>query len=83
VTTRQPSARPLYARVLRLRHLRLATWQRIVFEEGTVAVGIVLALAEVASALVILVLPVVVAAMVKFNDVLVGLLTDSSEPERG
>jgi molybdopterin biosynthesis enzyme len=83
VTTRQPPARPLYARVLRLRHLRLPTWQRIVFEEVTVAVGIVLALAEVASAWVILVLPVAVAAMVKFNDVLIGLLAESAEPDRG
>lgn len=74
---------PLYARVLRLRHLNLATWQRVLYVEGAVAVGVVLALGELASAWTILALPLLLAAVVKFHDVLAGLLASTSpaDPE--
>lgn len=68
----EPGARPLYARVLRLRHLSLGTWQRAALAEGMLAVGVLLALADLASAWTIVVLPVVVAAVVKAHDVLQG-----------
>ena len=71
---REPAGRPLYARLLRLRHLSLGTWQRAVLAEGTLAVGVLLALADLASAWTIVVLPVAVAAVVKAHDVLQGEL---------
>jgi hypothetical protein len=68
---------PLYARVLRLRHLHLPTWLRVTFAEGSVVLGLLLALTELASAWVIVVLPLSVAAMVKFHDLLQGALIRS------
>jgi uncharacterized membrane protein (DUF485 family) len=65
-----------YGRLLRLRHLRLRAWQRITLAEGSVVVGLLLALAELASAWVIVVLPVAVAAMVKLHDAVQGALED-------
>ncbi len=64
---------PLYARVLRLRHIHPGGLLCFAFFEGAVAVGILLALAELAPWWAALVLPVVVAAMVKVNDVVSGL----------
>ena len=63
---------PLYARVLRLRHLRPGGLLCFLFFEGSVALGILLALAEVTPWWSTLVLPVAVAAMVKVNDVVAG-----------
>lgn len=68
---------PLYWRVLRLHHVRPSGWQRAVLVEGMVAVGIVLVLAGVATPWTILVLPVVVAVLVKLNDLVVGGLRTS------
>jgi uncharacterized membrane protein (DUF485 family) len=70
----------LYVRALRLRHLQLPTWLRFTLAEGSVVLGLLLALAEVASAWVIVVLPLAVAAMVKFHDVLQGALLRSDHP---
>jgi hypothetical protein len=67
-------AQPLYWRVLRLRHVRPNSWQRALFFEGSLAVAVVLVLADLASAWLLLVLPAAVAAVVKGNDVLVGWL---------
>ena len=80
----KPKAPPLYWRVLRLRHVRPNSWQRAVFFEGSLGVAAVLVLADLASAWLLLVLPAVVAVVVKGNDVLVGWLhTDrpASSPE--
>ncbi len=66
---------PLYARMLRLRHLSPSGFLCFVFLEGAVALGILLALAELVSWWGVLVLPVTVAAMVKLNDVVAGALT--------
>lgn len=68
------SSRGAYARLLRLRHLELPTWQQVVYVEGAVALGVVLTLGELASAWIILLLPALVAVVVKFHDVLAGLL---------
>ncbi|MFL6239201.1 MAG: hypothetical protein ACJ735_06900 [Actinomycetes bacterium] len=72
---------PLYWRVLRLRHVRPTSWQRAVFFEGSLAVATVLVLADLASAWLLLVLPVAVALVVKGNDVLVGWLAPRAEVE--
>jgi hypothetical protein len=65
---------PLYARMLRLRHLSPGGLLCFVFLEGAIALGILLALAELVSWWGVLVLPVAVAVMVKFNDLVAGWL---------
>ena len=66
--------RPLYVRVLRLRHLQPSTWQRAMLVEGVMFVAIVLVLADLASAWTLLALPLAVAAVVKAHDGLAGVL---------
>ncbi|MBB2942032.1 hypothetical protein FB565_001736 [Actinoplanes lutulentus] len=66
---------PLYARTLRLRHLAPSGLLCFVFLEGTLVLGILLALAELVSWWGVLVLPITVALMVKFNDLIAGALT--------
>lgn len=68
--------RPFYLRLLGIEHLRLRAWQRVLLGEGMIALGVVLALAEVASAWVVVVLPVVVALVVKVNDLAAGRLAE-------
>lgn len=65
----------MYVRVLRLRHLRLRPAAVLLLFEGSVALAIVLALAEIVHLWGIVAVPVAVAAMVKFNDVVAGMLT--------
>lgn len=60
--------RPLYARILRLRHLRPSGLVCFVYFEGTFALGALLALAEAIPWWGVPVVPAVVAAMVKLND---------------
>jgi hypothetical protein len=66
--------RPLYHRLLRLRHISPSGWQRAAFADGPLVVAIVLVLADLASAWTLLVLPLAVAVVVKAHDVLAGLL---------
>ncbi len=66
---------PLYSRALRLRHLAPSGLLCFVFLEGAVVLGILLALAELVSWWGVLVLPITVAFMVKFNDLIAGALT--------
>jgi hypothetical protein len=80
VTADAPARRPLYLRLLRLRHLRLGAWQRAVLGEGTLAVAALLVLADLASSWTLLVLPLVVAAVVKAHDVVAGLLPAPGTP---
>ncbi|HEX3899566.1 MAG TPA: hypothetical protein VHW74_10365 [Mycobacteriales bacterium] len=68
---------PMFWRVLRLRHIRPNGWLRALFFEGSVALAVVLVLAGAASVWTIVVLPMVVALIVKANDVLVGSLRRS------
>jgi hypothetical protein len=74
---RRPAARrgraPLYARMLRLRAIRPGGLLCFLFFEGTVALGALLALAELASWWAPVVLPGTVAAMVKINDLIAAL----------
>ena len=71
---------PLYPRLLHLQHVHPNAWQRAVLGEGMAGVGVLLALADLASAWSIVVLPVAVAAVVKAHDVVTGLLGGSGEP---
>ena len=73
--------RPLYTRLLDLRHIRPNAWQRALLGEGALALAVVLVLADVASAWTLLVLPLAVAALVKAHDVLAGLLSRSPTGE--
>jgi hypothetical protein len=66
---------PLYARTLGLRHVTPSGFLCFVFLEGAVALGFLLALAELVSWWGVLVLPITVAVMVKLNDVVAGALT--------
>jgi hypothetical protein len=65
---------PLYWRLLRLRAVRPAGWQRALLIEGAIAAAALLALAGLASAWILLALPLAVAAVVKLNDVYAVLL---------
>jgi hypothetical protein len=71
-------ARPLYARLLALRHLNPSGLLCFIFLEGAVALGILLALAELVSWWGVLVLPLTVALMVKLNDVVAGAVSAPS-----
>jgi hypothetical protein len=64
----------MYARMLGLQYLAPGGFLCFVFLEGAVALGILLALAELVSWWGVLVLPAMVAAMVKLNDVVAGAL---------
>ncbi len=70
---------PLYPRLLRLRNIHPNAWQRAVLGEGMAVVGVLLALADLASAWSIVVLPVAVAGVVKAHDLVSGVLGQSSE----
>jgi len=76
--------RPLYARVLGLRYLRPGGMLCFVYLEGTFALSLLLALAELVSWWVVLILPVSVALMVKVNDLVAGAVARSAArtPER-
>ena len=73
-----PAVPPMYWRVLRLSAVRPNGWQRAVLVEGVIGIAVILALADVASAWTIVVLPLVSMAIVKAHDYLGGLL----HPER-
>ncbi|MEV8516757.1 hypothetical protein [Dactylosporangium sp. NPDC051484] len=63
---------PLYVRVLRLRHLHVDGFVSFLLFECMIAVGVLLALAELVNWWGVAVLPAVVAIMVKVNDTVVG-----------
>src|SRR3954469_1247559 len=71
----QARLRPLYARLLGLQYLSSSGFLCFAFFEGAIALGILLALAELVSWWGVVVLPVTVALMVKLNDVIAGALT--------
>ena len=72
--------KPLYPRLLRLRHIEPNAWQRAALGEGAIGVGVLLAMADLASAWTIVALPVAVAAIVKAHDALQGLLDRGPVP---
>jgi hypothetical protein len=70
--------RPLYARALGLQYLDPSGLLCFLFFEGTIALAVLLALAELVSWWGVLVLPVSVAIMVKINDVVAGAVARSA-----
>ena len=75
--------KPLYPRLLRLRHIHPNAWQRAALGEGAIGVGVLLAMADLATAWGIVVIPLAVAGIVKAHDALQGLLEqgrDASGP---
>ena len=68
------AATPLYVRLLHLRHVHPTAVQRALLGEGALFVAALLTLADLASAWLLLVLPLAVAAVVKAHDVLAGQL---------
>lgn len=64
--------RPLYARLLGLQYLRPGGVLCFVYFEGSIALAVLLGLAELVSWWAVLVLPMAVAVMVKLNDVVAG-----------
>jgi hypothetical protein len=64
--------RPFYARVLGLQYLRPSGLLCFLYFEGAIALGALLALAELVDWWVVLVLPATIAVMVKINDVIAG-----------
>jgi hypothetical protein len=75
---RSTTNKPLYPRLLRLRHIEPNMWQRALLGEGAIAVAVLLVLADLASAWTLLALPVAVAVVVKAHDVLAGTLERQS-----
>lgn len=65
---------PLYPQLLHLQHIHPNSWQRAVLGEGMVGVGALLAMADLATAWSVVVLPVAVAGVVKCHDLLAGRL---------
>lgn len=72
--------RPLYPRLLRLRHVHPNAWQRALLGEGALALAGLLVLADVATAWTLVVLPLAVAAVVKAHDLLAGYLDRAQPP---
>lgn len=68
----EAALRPLYAKLLGLQYLRPSSLLCFLLFEGTIALGGLLALAELTSWWVIVLLPMSVALMVKVNDVIAG-----------
>lgn len=65
---------PLYPRLLRLQHIHPNSWQRALLGEGMIGAGGLLAMADLASAWSMVVLPVAVGGVVKAHDLLAGRL---------
>jgi hypothetical protein len=63
---------PLYVRVLHLKHIRPGGLMCFLLFEGVVALAILLSLAELVNWWSVIVLPAIVAALVKINDVVAG-----------
>ncbi|HEX6870283.1 MAG TPA: hypothetical protein VF163_04230 [Micromonosporaceae bacterium] len=64
--------RPLYARLLRLRHIDLSPTAAMILFEGSITAGALLVLADIVPVWGLLVLPLAVAGTVKFNDLVTG-----------
>ncbi|MEU7845326.1 hypothetical protein AB0B39_30670 [Micromonospora sp. NPDC049114] len=70
--------RPLYARLLGLRFVNPGGVLCFLFFEGAIALAVLLALAELVTWWAVVVLPVVVAAMVKLNDMVAAVVVRSA-----
>jgi hypothetical protein len=77
------SRRPFYARLLRLRYLHPGGLACFLLFEGTIALGVLLAFAELVDWPVVILLPAGVALMVKLNDILAGMTLRGARVARG
>ena len=77
----KPAKRPFYPMLLQLKNVHPNAWQRAVLGEGMALLGGLLAMADLASAWSILVLPVAVGVVVKGHDLLAGVLRRSENAE--
>ncbi|GAB3159498.1 hypothetical protein GCM10027290_64490 [Micromonospora sonneratiae] len=68
----------MYSRILRLRHVNPGGLLRFIYFEGAVFLGVLLGLAELMSWWGVLILPVVVAALVKINDEVAAAIARSA-----
>jgi hypothetical protein len=68
------AARPVYIRLLRLRHLKPHPVVTFLLFEGSIGLSVLLALAEIVNWWGLVAIPVAVAVMVKLNDVVAGSL---------
>ncbi len=73
-----PGHLALYPRLLGLRYVHPSAWQRAVLFEGSVGAAVLLVLADLASAWTLVVLPVLVAGLVKSHDLLAGELGEGT-----
>jgi hypothetical protein len=78
----EPEKAPLLPKLLKLRHLHMTWWQRVLFGDLPLALGLLIALADLATAWVIVVLPAAVMAMVKLHDLLAGQLAAVTPGQR-
>ena len=72
---------PFYPQLLRLKNIHPNAWQRAFLGEGMALFGVLLSMADLASAWSILVLPVAVGVIVKGHDVLAGVLRTTKAPD--
>jgi hypothetical protein len=68
------ATRPVYLRLLRLRHLKPHPVVTFLLFEGSIGLSVLLALAEIVNWWGLVAIPVAVAVMVKLNDVVAGSL---------
>jgi hypothetical protein len=80
LSTASAAVPSMYARLLRVRHLRLSGLTSFLLFEGAMALAVLLALAELVSWWGVLALPLAVAVMVKFNDVVAEALSVRRRP---
>ena len=76
-------SRPFYVRALRLRHVSPGPLASFALFEGSLAVAVLLALAELVSWWAVAALPLAVATVVKLNDVVAGALRESTNGYQG
>ena len=80
----QAAKEPLYPRLLGLKNVHPNGWQRATLVEGMALLGGLAALADLATAWAPVILPVAAAGVVKFHDVLAGVLSpDAAKTESG
>ncbi len=70
------TTRPLYFRALRIRHLRVRPWVVFLLFEGSFVLAILLAFAEIVDWWGVLIIPAVVAIMVKVNDMVAAAMLE-------
>ncbi len=74
--------RPLYARMLRLTYIQPGGVLCFLFFEGTIALALLLSLADLVNWWSVVLVPLCVAALVKINDIVAGALARSDVTRR-